>query len=74
MPSKEQDREYLIKLGKHIAGIRVSKGMTQFDLEATSNLSRTTIARIETGEMNPSILVLKSLAEGLSVDISELIQ
>jgi transcriptional regulator with XRE-family HTH domain len=57
------------KLGKRIAHIRKSKGVTQEELAFESELSLSQIARIETGVINTSVNTLFIIAETLKVEV-----
>lgn len=66
------NQEFLNKLGYKIRILRNSKNFSQEYLAELSNNERGHISNIETGKANPSILYLKSIAESLDVDITEL--
>lgn len=67
---KEQD--FLNELGKKIRVFRADKGWSQERLGFKSNLDRTYIGGIERGEENPSILVLKKIADAFEVPMEKL--
>ena len=64
----------LVALGKRIKEIRLSKQLTQFELASTLGKDHSSIARIESGRINPSYLYLLDLAKGLETDISSLLK
>lgn len=66
--------EFLKKLGKNIAAIRKKKGFSQDDLYLEAEISRRTIYLIETGQTNPSIVVLLKISEALDVHVSDLLK
>ena len=65
---------YLKKLGERIKTIRKEKGMTQVDLGYACDIEKQNMYRIEKGNTNPSILLLKKIAEKLEVDVKELLE
>ena len=74
----ERQREINEKLklqksfGLHLKKLRASKGLTAAELSRLCFMERSNIARLEMGRMNPSLFVLKKLADGLEIDIQEL--
>ncbi|MDH7445530.1 helix-turn-helix domain-containing protein [Aquimarina sp. 2201CG14-23] len=62
-----------IVLGEKISAIRKSKGLSQEALAEKSNVSLSTIQRIEKGIVNPRPFTLKTLADTLELNLSELI-
>src|SRR5258705_1800407 len=52
---------------------RARRGMTRRQLAQDSNTSERYLAQIEAGQGNPSVIVLKSIAEALDVPIIELL-
>lgn len=67
----ENKNANLVILGKRIKEIRLSKGLTQFDLASSLGKDHSSIARIESGRINPSYLYLLELAKGLDIDIKD---
>jgi transcriptional regulator with XRE-family HTH domain len=59
-------------LGKRVAEVRKSKGVTQEQLAALTGLDRVAIAYIETGKRMPRVTSIYKIAVGLGVDVSEL--
>ncbi|MBL7543280.1 MAG: helix-turn-helix transcriptional regulator [Bdellovibrionaceae bacterium] len=60
-------------LADNLVGIRQKRSMTQDNLAHLSGLPRSTIANLESGEGNPSLVNLAKLASALSVQIDELL-
>ncbi len=63
----------LIALGKLIKGKRKDRGLSQEELGFLTNLDRTYISGLERGVRNPSLTALVSLANGLNITVSELL-
>ena len=71
---KENNNNYLIKLGNKIRQLRIEKGMTQTDLAAKVGKDYQSIQRVEHGTVNSSIQYLREIAEGLEMTTDELIK
>jgi len=68
-----KDQEYLLLLGKHIESLRIKNGKSYDDFASLCGLDRRQLRRIEKAETNTSISILKKIADGLNVTISELL-
>lgn len=64
---------YLISLGQRISHMRHAAKLSQQQLAERAGLSIKGISEIERGVSNPSILVLRAVAQGLGVDVPRLI-
>ncbi|MBF4426665.1 helix-turn-helix domain-containing protein [Vibrio anguillarum] len=60
-------------MGKRIAKIRKSKGLTQDKLALLSEIDRSYVGRIERGEVNITLEKLYELADTLGCDAKELL-
>ena len=60
------------KVGKRIREIREQINMSQKDLAYSSDLDRSYIASVESGQRNISIVNLEKIANSLGVTLSEL--
>lgn len=60
-------------IGKRIAEIRRERGYTQEQLAEMSMLSRITLARYETGVIEPGVLAIGRIADALNVSTDELL-
>jgi transcriptional regulator with XRE-family HTH domain len=69
-----RDNEFLKKFGKNLRRIRQEGNFSQETLSDIAEVPRSQIARIERGEVNPTINTLKRIADVLKVDISLLFQ
>lgn len=65
--------EALIKLGGKIKLAREAQKLTQIDLASLMNKDQQTIQRIESGNTNPTYITLLSIANALSVEVSDLL-
>lgn len=60
-------------IGKRIAEIRRDRGFTQDQLAEMALLSRITLARYETGVIEPGVMALTRIADALNVTADELL-
>ncbi|CAD5976963.1 Regulatory protein MunI [Planktothrix tepida] len=71
----EQSKTQVLKaLGSLIRQYRMSIRISQEELGLRSHLDRTYISGLERGVRNPSLTVLVSLASGLNITVSELLE
>lgn len=59
-------------VGRALREARISRGMTQLDLERAAGLKRSHISRIENGHRLPSLATLSRLAEAIGVPLHTL--
>ncbi|MFC6225677.1 helix-turn-helix domain-containing protein [Hymenobacter artigasi] len=60
--------------GQHLRGLREARGWSQQALADVCDVSKPTIYRIETARYSATLDVLASLAQGLEIPLSELLQ
>lgn len=74
-PSDGQDehRSFNVTVGEAIRRARQEHGWTQAFLAEQSGLSPNYIARLERGELGPSLFVASRICAALSIDIEELV-
>ncbi len=65
--------ELLLKLGERVKEIRNQKGLTQTELANKIGKDHPSINKLENGKVNPSYYFLYEVAQGLEVDIKDLI-
>jgi transcriptional regulator with XRE-family HTH domain len=70
---EKEDDIYLKKLGNRIKIVRKEKGIKQVALGYSCDLDKSNMNRIEAGNTNPSILLLKKIAFELGVPVSDLL-
>ena len=63
----------LKRMAKRLKALRAERGWSQADLADRSGVSRIHIARIETGQREPTLGVIEKLAKALKVRAAELI-
>ncbi len=64
----------LIKLGLKVRELRLSKSLSQTDLAFKIGKDQPSINRLEKGKINPSIMYLLEIANGLEISISKLLE
>ncbi len=64
-----EDSELEYQLGRVLIGKRIAKRMSQRDLAKKANTTQAVISRIEAMNSNPSIGLLKRLAEALGTKL-----
>jgi transcriptional regulator with XRE-family HTH domain len=69
----ESRRKILRVLGHLIKRRRTELGISQEELGLRANLDRTYISGLERGVRNPSLTALVSLASGLGISVSNLL-
>jgi transcriptional regulator with XRE-family HTH domain len=69
----DDDRAAGAHLARNLTGLRHARGLTQEALARGAALPRSTIANLESGAGNPSLVVLVKVAHALGVPIDELL-
>src|SRR6266446_9445436 len=72
-PLRDDYRAFAAAIGRLLRLSRAKRGMTRRQLAQASGASERYLAQIEGGEGNPSVIILKSIAEALDVPIIELL-
>ncbi|MCR8559278.1 helix-turn-helix domain-containing protein [Mucilaginibacter sp. BJC16-A38] len=70
---EKADDMFLQALGNRIASIRKEKHITQVELSYRCDIEKTNMRRIEAGNTNPTVLMLKKIALGLGISLAELL-
>jgi len=71
---KQIGRRQLRLLGQRIRAIRLARGFSQEELASRSEIHATYLSSVECGKRNPSLMILFSIAHGLSVPPGALFQ
>jgi XRE family aerobic/anaerobic benzoate catabolism transcriptional regulator len=72
--NRRQSAAYLKRLGQRIRSRRAQRGMTRRSLAHDSGVSLRFLAHLESGSGNPSVLVLRQIANALSLPLEELVR
>ena len=70
---RKTNKLFLKNLGKRVLTLRKARLLTQEELAEQADLHPTYIGAIERGERNPSVYTLLRIAEGLGVEIKDLL-
>jgi len=71
--SARAGRKPPLPIAQTLRDLRKAAGMTLNDLAGRSGLAASTLSKIENGQMSPTYDTILSLAEGLDVDIADLV-
>ena len=63
-----------VKLGNRVRELRRDQKWTQVELADRLGIDRSYLSEIETGKKDPSLRVLKTLADGFEMTLSELLK
>ena len=69
-----KNEDVLQAFGLHLRRLRDARGWSQQALADVSDVSKPTIYRLETARYSATLDVLASLAQGLEISLSELMQ
>ncbi|RSK43163.1 helix-turn-helix domain-containing protein [Hymenobacter rigui] len=69
-----KNEEVLKAFGQHLRQLREARGWSQQALADVADVSKPTIYRLETARYSVTLDVLASLAQGLEISLSELMQ
>ena len=72
-PEHFDQQAFAAAVGRLVRIARAKRGMTRRQLAQGSGASERYLAQIESGQGNPSVIILKSIAEALDVPVIELI-
>ncbi|TAN54179.1 MAG: helix-turn-helix domain-containing protein [Betaproteobacteria bacterium] len=70
----QDDAAYLARLGERVRAWRTEQGVTRKALALASGVSERYLAQLEGGEGNMSVLLLRRVAQAMSVPIEDLIR
>ncbi|MCU0803051.1 MAG: helix-turn-helix domain-containing protein, partial [Rhodobacteraceae bacterium] len=61
-----------VNLGERVRSLRKARGWTLEQAAGQAGLARSTLSKIENGQMSPTYEALKKLAEGLAISVPQL--
>jgi transcriptional regulator with XRE-family HTH domain len=67
-----RDKEILNKFGNHLRKIRLSKKVSQQDLELKAEISKNQVGNIERGEVNITLITATAIAKALDIPLKDL--
>jgi transcriptional regulator with XRE-family HTH domain len=62
------------QLGKRVRYLRQNRGWSQEELAFNSNINSNYLSDLERGRRNPSLMILKRLADAFEIDMSTLLK
>lgn len=68
-----KNEDCLKSFGEHLRKLREKQNLSQQDLANNADVDKKTVQRIEQNLLNPSLDVLCSIAIGLNITLSELL-
>ena len=69
-----KDLQFLTELGARIKKIRVEKNITQYQLAINCEFEKASMSRIESGQINITILTLLRISIALDVSMADLVE
>lgn len=63
-----------VLLGNRVRSLRRKHGWTQVDMAEMLGVDRSYLSEIETGKKDPSLRVLKTIADGFRLTLSQLLR
>ncbi len=63
-----------ILLGENIKRFRLGKDLSQVDLAALSNIEQAKIAKLESGQANPTLRTMVRICEALEISLEDLVK
>jgi len=68
-----QANDFLADIGAHVRALRAQRGMTRKILARDSGVSERYLAKLESGEGNASMLVLRQIADAMDMSLIDLV-
>jgi len=69
---RDQEREFLKRMGRRIRDLRGARGLSQEELGFAADRTQHYISQVELGKRNPSTLTMRALCRALGVSLPEL--
>ena len=63
-----------VQLGNRVRSLRRDRGWTQVEMAEMLGVDRSYLSEIENGKKDPSLRVLKTLADGFNLSLSQLLR
>lgn len=67
-----RDKEILKKFGNHLRELRLSKKISQQELEFKAEISKNQVGNIERGEVNITLITATAIAKALDIPLKDL--
>ena len=69
--AQQEEKDYLIQLGKHIEKLRKKKGISQIELAYRCDFEKSNMRRIEAGRTNPTMLTIRKICKALDMPLKK---
>jgi transcriptional regulator with XRE-family HTH domain len=69
-----ENEVFLKSIGNNIRKLRNDRNISQQALADMSNIAKSTIQRIESGKLNPSIIMLNNISKAFSISLCEIVE
>jgi transcriptional regulator with XRE-family HTH domain len=66
---KSKSRSLCVRVGEKVREVRLAHGWSQRMLADHAGIEQAHLARLETGQVEPGILLLEKIAEALEIEI-----
>jgi transcriptional regulator with XRE-family HTH domain len=63
-----------VRLGNRVRALRQKSGWTQVELAEMLGIDRSYLSEIETGKKDPGLRILKAIADGFQLSLSQLLK
>ncbi|HWR14595.1 MAG TPA: helix-turn-helix transcriptional regulator [Terriglobales bacterium] len=63
-----------VRLGSRVRALRRDRGWTQVEMAELLGIDRSYLSEIETGKKDPSLRVLKTIADGFKLSLSRFLR
>lgn len=63
-----------VRLGNRVRALRLERRWTQVEMAEMLGVDRSYLSEIETGKKDPSLRVLKTIADGFKLSLSQLLR
>ena len=63
-----------MRLGNRVRSLRHARGWTQVEMAEMLGVDRSYLSEIETGKKDPSLRVLKTIADGFKLSLAQLLR
>jgi UDP-N-acetylglucosamine 1-carboxyvinyltransferase len=73
-PRAEDPKSFAADVGEAVRAARQARGWTQARLAEVAGLSPNYVARLERGELGPSLFVANQLCEALGIEVDSLLR
>ena len=70
----EVSTDIRVRLGNRVRALRLERGWTQVEFAELLGIDRSYLSEIETGKKDPSLRVLKTIADGFKLSLAQFLK